>query len=281
MQLNERSVTRAVAQRLQRWPAAYWMSRAAYQRGQSFRLPLQLPGVPGKIHANDEMLRSTSPVEVTGYVEAGRQATDLVVQAWRATGRPVDKIRSVLDLGSGYGRVTRWLARAMAAPRITACDLNEEALRFLRSQFGVRVLPSAPDWADVEFDTYDLVWMGSLLTHLSAASWDALWKRLGRVLETGGVVVLTTWGPAALERLDDCAPRLGRHRQELASGLEGHGMGFVRFPHYRFDYGIALHDPEFVRAEVAAHLRPARQLFHRPGIWSQQQDVYAFHRGLL
>jgi SAM-dependent methyltransferase len=281
MHWNERALARAAAERMKRWPRAYWTARNVYRRVDGFRSPLELPGVPGKVHRNDEMLVGTGPDQVAAYLEAGRQAADLVMQAWRATGRADTQIRSCLDLGSGYGRVTRWLAQSIPPERITACDLNREALRFLRSQFGVWVLGSAGDWADVEFDTYDLVWIGSLLTHLPPGSWSRLWGRLEQVVENGGVLVLTTRGPDGLERLDEYAPRLGRYRDALQTDLERTGMAYVRYPHYRVDYGIALHRREYVREQVTSHLGPATELFFQPGGWGGNQDVYAFHRGVL
>ncbi|MCI0464995.1 MAG: class I SAM-dependent methyltransferase, partial [Gemmataceae bacterium] len=62
---------------------------------------------------------------------------------------PAD-VQACLDLPSGYGRVTRLLAATIPAPRITAADVDREAVRFCRRESERRgsLAPFRPPLAD-------------------------------------------------------------------------------------------------------------------------------------
>src|SRR5205085_1205813 len=69
----------------------------------------------------------------------------------------------------GYGRVLRFLVRRFPDARVTACELLPDAVRFCAATFN-----AIPAQSAYELDTltlgarYDLIWCGSLATHLDA-----------------------------------------------------------------------------------------------------------------
>ncbi|HEV2774334.1 MAG TPA: class I SAM-dependent methyltransferase, partial [Solirubrobacteraceae bacterium] len=84
--------------------------------------PLSFPAVTGAIHPDD--------VDGTHYARVGRSAIDAIERALGAAGRSFADVESCLDMPCGYGRVLRLLAREVAPERITACDINRQAIRF-------------------------------------------------------------------------------------------------------------------------------------------------------
>jgi len=103
------------------------------------------------------------------YISCGASALNLIMCALQATQASP---RAILDFGAGAGRVTRWLRAAFPSADIGACDLRERDMAFCRNQFQVETWISGIDIAALEApNTYDLVWVSSVLTHLSAQNW--------------------------------------------------------------------------------------------------------------
>ncbi len=127
------------------------------------------------------------------YVWAGLSALTWIEQALPALGR--SDPRTILDLPSGYGRVLRFLRVAYEQAEIVACDLNAEAVRFCARQFRAEARNSMRDLDQISFgQRFDLIWCGSLLTHLNQADAESLIGLLRRSLTSGGVAVVTTHG---------------------------------------------------------------------------------------
>jgi SAM-dependent methyltransferase len=127
------------------------------------------------------------------YVWAGMSAIRSIEQA-RAAVNGSDP-RTILDLPSGYGRVLRFLRVAHPGAEIVACDLNAEAVRFCARQFRSEPRPSTRDLDQISFEQrFDLIWCGSLLTHLNEADTRSFIALLRRSLSSDGVAVVTTHG---------------------------------------------------------------------------------------
>jgi SAM-dependent methyltransferase len=76
--------------------------------------------------------------------------------------------KAILDLPCGHGRVLRHIRVAFPAARITACDLDRDGVDFCVREFGVNGVYSSSKPAEIPIgDQFDLIWCGSLLTHLS------------------------------------------------------------------------------------------------------------------
>ena len=125
------------------------------------------PGVPGRIHLDDPMLPVDSPRELRHYIADAQSAIANIDESLHVTGRSFAGVKACLDLPSGYGRVTRFLREKIASGHITACDIDGEAIRFCAREFRVKALLSRRDIRAVSFpERYDLIFVGSLLTHL-------------------------------------------------------------------------------------------------------------------
>src|SRR5262245_53000610 len=88
------------------------------------------PGIPGRVHVDDQMLRSDAPADLAHYLSDALSAIENMEASLAAAGRTWRDVGSCLDLPSGYGRVTRHLVQRIEARRITACDIDAQAVRF-------------------------------------------------------------------------------------------------------------------------------------------------------
>jgi SAM-dependent methyltransferase len=236
------------------------------------RPPLNFPAVAGPIHPDDDM-RSPADADAAHYARVGRSAVDAIERALTAAGRGFGDVESCLDMPCGYGRVLRLLAREIAPERITACDINRQAIRFCATQFGVTPLRSTPSLDGMRLGRHDLIWCGSLVTHLDEERVGQLLRSFATALLPGGIAVVTIHAEAP--RSGQFA---GRH-DEIARALREHGHFHVPYDGALFEYGHAWHTPDHIcRAFGAASGDRVALVSHQPRGWDEHQDVLAFRR---
>jgi SAM-dependent methyltransferase len=135
-----------------------------------------------------------------------------VLAGVKAAGRTPEDITSVLDFGSGYGRVYRALAAGFPGAQLTACDLMADAAKFCATTFGGDWVVSNEDLAAITLPRrYDLVWLGSVFTHLPAHRWHMLLDFLADATATGGLVVFTTHGENAIRHMQNVILKRNPH----------------------------------------------------------------------
>jgi trans-aconitate methyltransferase len=117
------------------------------------------------------------------------QALDQIVQ--QAFGG-FDGVSSLLDFASGYGRLTRALLQRLPAERIWVSDIYAEAIDWQVRTFGVNGFASVPDPAALAHDRkHDVIFVGSLFSHLPAELFRAWLQRLHGLLTPDGVLAFS------------------------------------------------------------------------------------------
>ena len=269
----------AIRDRLKRVPRVYWVLRRARSRAGDLLPPVQLPGVPGRVHRNDTMIPKLTAEHASGYNRRGQQASEFVAGAVARAELPAPP-REALDLWSGYGGVLRHLVRQFPDTRWTACDLEAPAVRFCEQEFGAVPVVSSVDLATVAFPTaaYDLVWMGSLLTHLDAAANATVLATLARHANDPCVVTFSTHGPDLARDLARYGPGLAAQETVVQAAIAQTGFAYGAYPHYGDgSYGIAFHDPERVdRMMTDAFGAGAVRLELGRRAWMDHHDLHAF-----
>jgi len=161
------------------------------------------------------------------YWEAGRTALQCVRAALRdARAEPP---RAVLDYACGYGRIMRWLRAAFPSADLTACDLYETMVGFCQRQFGATPVIANLDPAKVELGLYDLIWSGSLLSHIDRGDWPGFLDLFRRSLSPGGVAVFTTMGAKTVDDLRSRENTMRFTEEQLEQVLRDYdesGFGF-------------------------------------------------------
>lgn len=144
----------------------------------------------------------------------------------------------------------RWLRAANPHSEITGCDLNQHGVNFCAREFGAVPMYSQENLEAVEFpQPFDLVWCGSLLTHLPLEAQQVTLRRLLDWTREDGLVVLTLQGRFMASQLE-------RGEADFADNVDTIGLlrdfrerGATYRPYYESpagSYGLTLNSPAYV-----------------------------------
>lgn len=252
---------------LARQPAA--RTAAAYAAGRWMRR--RKPALATRISPGDAMYEGLNALS---YFAVGADALSLIRQSLllAGTGEP----QAVLDLPCGHGRVLRWMKAEWPAARLVACDLDRSAVDWCERAYGAEGVYSCEYLEDLDLPgPFDVVWVGSLLTHLDRDRWVPTLTALASSLRPGGCLVFTTHGQEHRERLSRGAYVMdAASRAALLDGWEGDGFGYAAYPD-QSTYGISLSAPAWVRA-TADSVPGLEHLATWIAGWNHHQDAYAY-----
>jgi SAM-dependent methyltransferase len=139
--------------------------------------------------------------------------------------------RTILDLPCGHGRVLRTLKAAFPDASLIACDINRDGVDFCAEVLGATPVYGEQDPRDIALDRpVDLIWCGSLLTHLDEAGARGFLDLFESVLDPGdGLVVFTTHGRLCVERARRARAAIGLKPEERERLLLGQPRGAMAF----------------------------------------------------
>lgn len=210
------------------------------------------------------------------YFRVGLNALALIEQAMSAAG--IRAVGNVLDLPSGSGRVLRFLVPRFPNATFIACDLHRVEADFCADTFGAVADYSKPDLAQVNFPVkFELIWCGSLATHLDASATRNLMQLFSRNLAPGGLAVFTTHGEEVVRRMKQQEFDYGIPEQQLPALINSYrdtGYGYADYPGVG-GYGVSLSTPDWVRAS-AREIGGLKEVFFRAHGWDKHQDVFGF-----
>jgi SAM-dependent methyltransferase len=233
-----------------------------------------LAGVERRVVPRDGMYKGDD----NQYLEVGANALHLIRLAFEADNRSIAQIERVLDYACGFGRVLRWLRAAFPSARIVAADTDARAVDAVRQLFDLDAVKLDRSLQENIGQDFDLIWMGSLATHLPQAQLKAVFARLASLLSRGGILVATTHGPYVAERIATGERLYGLDTQgvaELLNEYKRSGYGFSPYPK-RKDYGITVCTASKLIAMIEdAALRP---IFYQERAWARHQDCIAAAR---
>lgn len=158
--------------------------------------PLGLPVPPGAL-----LLATGATRDVKWFLDSGAATAESFGAALERIGRPIASFRAVLDFGCGCGRVLRqW--HDIDGPIFHGTDYNPRLVRWCEENlpyatFRRNSLNPPFDYADASFD---LCYAVSVFTHLPEAMQEAWLLELRRVLEPGGILLVTLSGEGDLIR---------------------------------------------------------------------------------
>ena len=154
------------------------------------------------IHPADEMLEfaiaeAAGDLEagLAGYFVSGLEIAETIERIAAARFGGLARVGRMLDFGCGYGRITRYLMRWLPPDRLWVCDLVGDAVDFQQRRFGVRGFRSAsrPEALapPANAPPFDLIYVGSLFTHLPPQSFSPWFDRLSGLLAPEGLLVMS------------------------------------------------------------------------------------------
>lgn len=229
------------------------------------------PEIEGRIHYDDQSLVNQ---DFSHYHQVGNSAIINIDKALQAAALSPPDIRSLLDFPCGYGRVLRILRSHFNRARIDACDIVPRAIKFCAEEFEVETVLSGKNFSKIKFShNYDLVWSGSLVTHLNQFDIDAFFKKVDEILNPKGLFIFTTHGESTLDRLDTYG--IGKVKKEtVEKTLEKSGFYYKSYPG-ETGYGISICRKEFILRQIDGRFT---HVYFSPKGWDNHQDVYAFQK---
>jgi len=220
-----------------------------------------------------------NPDQPEAYFTTGESALQCIRLAMHAVGK--GSVSDVLDFPCGHGRVLRALRDAFPEAGLTACDIDRDGVDFCVETFGATGAYSADDLSTVELPgNFDLIWVGSLFTHLPDIKWWAVLDFLAERLAPNGLLVFTTHGAWCAQQIREKKSPLGGARKghlSMLRGYEATGFGFAGFKQME-TYGNSLTSPAAVVERVKA-VDGLRLVLYLERGWGQFQDVVACQRG--
>jgi SAM-dependent methyltransferase len=131
-------------------------------------------------------------------------------------GRPVGSESKVLDFGCGWGRTLRFFLKDVPSRNLTGIDVMP---------FAVELSRKTNPWCNFEMtsalppthfsdNSFDLVYLYSVFSHLSEEAHDRWLTEFRRILNPGGILIATTWPRDYIERCDrarNTADKRGTH----------------------------------------------------------------------
>lgn len=211
------------------------------------------------------------------YFQVGASALAAIKAVLAAAGKSCHEIRSILDYACGYGRVLRWLRAEFHEADVLAMDIDEKALASVRRILDVDTRLIQPESLSHIGRSFDLIWVGSLFTHLPEERSRRLLDHLSLHLSATGLLVFTTHGPYVAERIRSGEKQYGLEPEQrflLLSGYDSAGFGFGSYSHIS-DYGISVATQTCYENMIAE--KPMTVVFYEERMWANHQDVYAAH----
>ncbi len=217
------------------------------------------------------------------YYTTGADGLRIVVKGLIAAGlKPPERI---LDFPCGSGRVMRHLRAMFPKAEIGACDLYARHVAFCVNQFNATPLISRENLAELDVGEWDLVFCGSLLTHLPQHLFWPTMDFMIRSLKPGGIAVVTLEGRRAVYIQDNMWKLIGDEQFEFArSGYNETGFGFVDYDpafltkfNEQESYGVTLVRPDWLMSGLAKR-EDITILNFTEADWDEHQDVVTIQK---
>jgi hypothetical protein len=218
------------------------------------------------LHPDDEMY-NTGP---SHYFTVGLSAIQIIMRALALSWLP--GITSILDLPCGHGRVGRHLKVAFPDAQLYFSDIDQPGVDFCAQTFGGTGIYSQSDLTRVKLPSVDLLWVGSLFTHVDRLRTLSWLHYLARHLNPYGVLIATFHGAFFHEQYKTRGLE-GIDWRALVSQWERTGFGYVPYAsHGLGNYGVSLSKASAV-VEMASSIPGTRTLSYTERGWADNHDV--------
>ena len=229
------------------------------------QLSLEVAEADEMLRAAEELMPGWPGLALAEYFVTGRAIAELWRDLMNRHGAlPADP--RILDVGRGWGRVTRFLVADRPGARITVADAMPDAAAFQRETLGVETLalPADPDGdGDDGGEPFDAVFATSVFTHLPEPAFHGWLGWLLRRVAPGGFLAFTANGP-------DVLPGRGTEPERIGFAFGGDSENRVLDP---AGYGTAWMREAFVREAVGRH-GDELEVLHFPRRVAHYQDLY-------
>lgn len=201
------------------------------------------------------------------YSTVGQSALRCIRMAMLLTGRT--DLERILDLPSGHGRVTRVLRAAYPGAEIVVSDILKDGIDFCASQFkAVPVLSNTNIDLIPDMGKFDLIFVGSLFTHLNASQIHKFLLKFKSMLSYASLLLFSTHGHhvASLYRENKKYP-------SILTSYDKTGFGYEDYANTK-GYGNTLSSISWVVNKLA-EIGGLKLLYYWEQGWDNYQDMIA------
>lgn len=223
-------------------------------------------GVNCEIHPHDEIFQfifnhPTSKNPLRDYLADGWRTSYELMIVLEEVGRSLAGCASFLEFASGYGRLTRHLAKFPGADKVSVSDIMPGAIEFSQQRFGVKGFPSTNEPEKIVFpEQYEVVFVLSLFSHLPKSTWSQWLLALYGAVAPGGSLIFTTHGESVAAQSD--------------IALDSEGFFFMPSSESNHlaneQYGTTITSVDFVELEISRLPNAELLLFKQDHFWAGQ-----------
>jgi hypothetical protein len=243
--------------------------------------------VDTNIHPNDNMYMKGHDV---GYLSVGRRALALVCETFDRE-RRIPK--SILDFPSGWGRATRWFRAAFPEIKLGVGDVWHEAVEHVAHTYSASPIMSRENLSEVVCGSYDCMFVGSLVTHLSELNAIKFIDWAIDHLDDGGLAIITSHGRKARFNVINNPPPSAFPSTNVVADIvrvfNGGGFGFAPYSGRAADlmtsmnvseYGHSLISPEWWMRHLMQR-NDAELVGYIEQGWNNHQDVVVLKKSVI
>ena len=235
--------------------------------------------VSREIHPDDHMFNSA----VNGwddYVAVGVSAAEVINYVLSAA--PSGEVRRFMDFGCGHGRVARHLRAMFPFAEGAFVDIDSSCVEFCSDKFDGIPIASKEEFSELKLPGgLDLIWLGSVFTHLDYGRMNALFNLLASSLSRHGCLIGTFRGKAMYMRMKGDMERdesTERKWRSLIQQYEAAGVGYAPYNKAEnADWGLSLSSIEAV-VGLGRRRGDLNLIAYREAGWAGAHDVAAWAR---
>jgi hypothetical protein len=180
----------------------------------------------------------------SSYLEAYSEAERFVDKAFESWPEGTSSDQTVLDFGSGWGRITRFLMRRFAAQQIWSSDVDVRMTALVHTTLpGVNAVTNlAMPPTAFRTDMFDAITAFSVFSHLSEVAHRRWAHEFGRVTRVGGKIYITVLEEQFLRQVASAQAALGAGTADafatnLAEVVPDASTALEQFRHGTFIFG--------------------------------------------
>jgi SAM-dependent methyltransferase len=231
------------------------------------------------IHPEDHMMNTS--VKLDDYEIVGESGLQVVLSALAISRKQT--VYRIMDFGCGHGRVARYLRAAFPKAEMWCSDIDPDAVAFCAKTFNAHGVQSTSNFNDLKLPSgLDLIWVGSVFTHLDMARVEVLFDKLYGALGRGGLLIATFHGQYYYE-MTKKDPKKAISHAEVLRQFEEKGHGYMPYAQKtsqvgmndwgvsatRFDHVFRL-GQRHQGAQMAMFAEQAWANFHDVAAWIKQ-----------
>jgi len=230
--------------------------------------PYERSQINTSISENDTMFTQSKSIDE--YLLIGSDALNAIAKGMILSS--LTQVDAVLDLPCGHGRILRHLVNFFQGCKITACDIDQDGVNFCRETFGVESVYSNENF-DIDFNQkFDVIWCGSLLTHLPENLFSKALNFLVNSLSDKGIVVLTLHGRFSIWLQHNQFQYLPDESFSIVeNNFNDNGFGYTDYKGHK-NLGLTLSAPSY-NLRLIEKIFSIRVISYQERGWAGHQDV--------